>query len=635
LPHARILNVDTLRAKSLPGVKAVITAHDASSRLVGASLKNMPVLAQDRVRFVGEEIAAVAAIDSDAAEEAIALVHAEYDELPAVFDPLEAMKAEAPLIHPDYASYEGPPTKAPQLRNVQTLVQQSKGDIEKGFAESDYIFENSYQMQMVHQGYIEPHACVVDVDGNGRVAVWSSNQGMFKLRNELAEFLGLRETDIIVHPASIGGSFGAKDNLSHVPVAYYLSSLTGRPLKFVNAFSEELLARSPRHPAFILELRMRNAPRDGDTKATGEFLEDPHCKEVLTRLAKISSWSKTRSRHSNGRLYGRGMALGDRHVGTGESSCDLILNTDGDLCLRSGIGDQGVGAYTMHRQVVSQIIGIEPERVHIEIGDTNSAPYDEGIKGARGMHVEGRAVAQAAEALVESLCAAAASHWRTDAANVSWSRSKAILNGSKATLSLSELARLSTNPIQSFGHYKGEKSAAYSFQALAADVAVDPETGQISVIRLYFVYDITTVINPLIHQGQREGAIVQGLGYALCAEMGIEDGRVMVSSLGEYKIFCVRDVPPLITSFVTSTVGPGPFSTKAVGEAGISIVAPAIANAVYDATGVRITQLPITPDKIVIKLASSGCRTGARLNMTRYHAETKTNPVKEAIRSLR
>ena len=373
-------------------------------------------------------------------------------------------------------------------------------------------------------------------------------------------------------------------------------------------FIAEKLAIDP------LELRMRNAPQDGDTKATGEFLEDPHCKEVLTRLAKISSWSKTRVRHSNGRLYGRGMALGDRHVGTGESSCDLILNTDGDLCLRSGIGDQGVGAYTMHRQVVSQIIGIEPERVHIEIGDTNSAPYDEGIKGARGMHVEGRAVAQAAEALVESLCVAAASHWRTDAANVSWSRSKAIHNGSKATLSLSELARLSTNPIKSSGHYKGEKSAAYSFQALAAAVAVDPETGQISVIRLYFVYDITTVINPLIHQGQLEGAIVQGLGYALCEEMGIEDGRVMVSSLGDYKIFCVRDVPPLITSFVTSTVGPGPFSTKAVGEAGISIVAPAIANAVYDATGVRITQLPITPDKIVKGLASRGFRTRVEQN---------------------
>jgi CO/xanthine dehydrogenase Mo-binding subunit len=147
--------------------------------------------------------------------------------------------------------------------------------------------------------------------------------------------------------------------------------------------------------------------------------------------------------------------------------------------------------------------------------------------------------------------------------------------------------------------------------SFGADVEVDPENGQIKVTHLYFVYDVTTVINPLIHQGQLEGAIVQGLGYALCEEMGIEDGRVMVFSLGDYKIYCVRDVP-LVTSFVTSTGGPGPFSTKAVGEAGISIVAPAIANAVYDATGVRITQLPITAEKIMRGLTSGRFRTKGR-----------------------
>lgn len=714
LPHARILNVDTSRAKTLPGVKAVITGQDVSPRLVGASLKDMPVLAQDRVRYVGEEVAAVAAVDADTAEEAIALVNVEYEELPAMFDPLEAMKPDAPIIHPDYATYEGPRTKTTDLRNVQTLVQQSKGDIEKGFAESDYIFENAYQTQMVHQAYIEPHACLVEVDGNGRVAVWSSNQGMFKLRSELAEYLELQETDIIVYPANIGGSFGAKDNLSHVPVAYYLSSLTGRPVKFVNTYREELLACSPRHPAFVflrvgvkkdgtflaweartfynggaygafkpkgsmtgalkaagsyaiphtriqgycvytnqvpcgyfrapgeaqtlfaveshvdfiagklgldpLAIRMRNAPQKGDTRATGEPLEDPHCKEVLTRVAQLSSWSKARMRHSKNRLYGRGMALGDRHVGTGESSCELILNTDGDLFLRSGIGDQGVGAYTMHRQVVSEIIGVEPERVHIEIGDTGSAPYDEGIKGARGAHVEGRAVAQASTALVEALRSAAATHWRTEIENVSWITGRAVFNQGKSILPLTDLARFSNGTVKSFGHYKGGKSDAYSFQAIVADVAVDAESGQISIMRLYFVYDVTTVINPLTHQGQLEGAIVQGLGYALCEDMGIEDGRVTVSSLGDYKIYCVRDVPPLVSSFVTSTVGPGPFSAKAVGEAGISIVAPAIANAVCAATGVRITQLPITPEKLIRELTSSRFRTKAKLDTTRYRA---------------
>jgi len=181
-------------------------------------------------------------------------------------------------------------------------------------------------------------------------------------------------------------------------------------------------------------------------------------------------------------------------------------------------------------------------------------------------------------------------------------------------LRLDDLARSSNGTINSFGHYEGRKSDAYSFQAIVADVAVDPEIGQISIIRLYFVYDVTTVINPLTHQGQLEGAIVQGLGYALCEDMGIEDGRVTVSSLGDYKIYCVRDVPPLVSSFVTSTVDPGPFSAKAVGEAGISIVAPAIANAVCDATGVRITQLPITPEKLIRGLTSSGFQTRANVD---------------------
>ena len=697
LPHARILNIDSSRAKNLPGVKAAITANDVNPRLVGASLKDMPVLARDRVRFIGEEVAAVAAVDSDVAEEAISLIDVEYEELPAVFDPLEAIGPEAPTIHPDYARYKGPPTKAPELRNVQTLVHGGKGDIESGFAESDFIFENTFRTQAVHQGYIEPHACIVDVDGNGRVAVWASNQGMFKLRKELAEYLEKQESDIVVHPANIGGSFGAKDNLSHVPAAYYLSLLTARPVKFVNGYTEELIGSSPRHPAHIflragvrkdgtllawegktfynagaygaykpkgsmtgafavvgsysiphtrlqgfcvytnqipcgyfrapgepqtlfaveshvdfiaeklgidpLELRLRNAPRNGDTRGTNETIEDPHGREVLARLAKLSHWSTRRVRRKGSRLFGRGMAFGDRHVGTGESSCELLLTSNSGLSLRIGIADQGVGAYTMHRQIISQIIGIDPQRVHIDVSATDSAPYDEGIKGARGMHVEGRAIAQASAALVESLCAAAASHWCTAAANVSWSRGRAVLKASKSTLSLEELARVSSSPIKASGHFIGKKTGAYSFQALAVDVAVDAETGEITILDLYFVYDVTKVINPLIHQGQLEGALTQGLGYALCEDMGIEDGRVAVNNLGEYKICCVRDVPTLVTSLVTSSVGPGPFSAKAVAEAGIGIVAPAVANAVYNATGVRISELPITAEKVISGLA--------------------------------
>ncbi|MGH7766301.1 MAG: xanthine dehydrogenase family protein molybdopterin-binding subunit, partial [Candidatus Binatia bacterium] len=251
LPHARILNIDTSRALSLPGVKAIVTAADMRTTLVGATLRDMPVMARDRVRFIGEEIAAVAAVDADTAEEAVHLIDVEYEDLPAVFDPLEAMKPEAPILHPDYPTYKGPKTMALELKNVQTLVRARKGDVERGFAESDYVFEKSYRTQLVHQGYIEPYACTVEVDGEGRVAIWVANQAFFKLRRVLAEYLELPPEDITIYPSNMGGSFGAKDFLFLNPAAYYLSKKTGRPVRFVKNYSEELGATTPRHPAVV------------------------------------------------------------------------------------------------------------------------------------------------------------------------------------------------------------------------------------------------------------------------------------------------------------------------------------------------------------------------------------------------
>ncbi len=697
LPHARLLHVDASRAKKLLGVKAVIAAADVNPRLIGAMLQDMPVFARDRVRYVGEEIAAVAAVDADTAEEAVHLIDVEYEELPAVFDPLEAMKPEAPVLHPDYASYRGPRTKMPELKNVQTLVTAGKGEIQKGFAESDRIFENSFRTQLVHQGYIEPYACTVEIDGEGRVAVWVANQAYFKLRKTLGEYLEIPPQQITIHPSNMGGSFGAKDFLSLTPAAYYLAKQTGRPVRFVKSYAEELTASSPRHPAVIvlrtgvkkdgtiwawegktfynggaygaykpnpqgsmsgaymvagsydiphtllegycvytnqvpcgyfrapgetqtlfaveshidmmaealgigpLEFRRLNCLKEGSTRATGEPLSDPHCLEVLDRVNKISGWGrKRRQSAAKNWLAGRGMALGDRHVGHGDSSFELVLENDGTLRLLSGVGDQGVGAYTMHRQVVSHLLGIDPNTVKIEVRDTSSAPYDQGIKGARGMHIEGQAVGRAAESLTEALRTTAASHWDTAIEGVSWVNGGALLkqNGRKKRLTLKELARVSSQPLKGFGEFVGHKPDVYSFQAVVVDVEVDSESGEARLRHLYFVYDVGTIINPLIHQGQIEGGIVQGLGYALAEEIQLDDGRITTVTLGDYKIPNIRDNVPLTTSLVRAKVGPGPFGAKSVAEAGISVVAPAVANAVYNATGVRITELPVTAEKV-------------------------------------
>jgi CO/xanthine dehydrogenase Mo-binding subunit len=721
LPHARILNLDVSKAARLPGVKAIITAADMSPKLVGATLRDMPMMARDVVRFVGEELAAVAAADKDTAEEAVSRIKVEYEELPAVFDPIEAMRPEAPVIHPEYASYKGPPTKTPHLRNVQTLVQAAKGEIEKGFAESDHIFEGEYRTQMVHQGYIEPYACTVEADPQGRVAVWVANQAFFKLRRVLSDYLDLPEEMIRIFPSNMGGSFGAKDFLSHVPAAYYLSRMTGKPVKFVRTYTDELMAASPRHPAVValkvgvkkdgtlwawegktfynggaygaykpnpkgsmsgafmvagsyniphtriegycvytnqvpcgyfrapgetqtmfaveshmdmmaeslgldpLEFRLKNALKEGDTRATGEPLRDPHCVEVLHRVAEISKWlpgSKNRRANGrNGKSAGRGLALGDRHVGHGESSFEISLERDGTLRLLSGVGDQGVGAYTMHRQVVGQTLGVDPEMLTIDVRDTSSAPYDEGIKGARGTHVEGQAAARASLSLIENLRAAAAARWQSAIDDVLWKNGKAVHKKSNKSLALHDLARHSEAPIKGFGHYEGHKPDVYSFQAAVADVEVDGDTGQVTVQRIYFVYDVSTVINPMIHQGQIDGGVVQGLGYGLIEEMIVDQGQVLTLNLGEFKIPNVRDVPPLATSLVKAKEGPGPFGAKAVAEAGVSILGPAIANAVYNAIGVRIKELPVTSEKIVRGLADRGSR--------------KTNPKLETGNSKR
>jgi len=708
-PHARILNIDTGKAKKVSGVKAIISAGDVSPRREGYTLQDKPILARAKVLYCGEKVAGVAAVDKDAAEEAVSLIEVEYEELPAVFDPLEAMKPEAPLLHPDYASYLGPPSMAPDLKNVQSVMRAAKGDLERGFAESDKIFENTFRTQMVHQGFIEPRACLVEVDREGRIQVWFCHQSSFKVRHWMATHLGISEEKIIVYPVALGGSFGGKEGYEEALCTYYLTRASGKPVKVVETYAEELLDGEPRHAAVIrlrtgvkkdgrlwawegkifynggayaarkpspranmsgtfmlagsydipharmegyaiytnqipcgyfrapgepqtlfaveshvdmiaealgidpLEFRLKNVLRAGDTRATGEPLSDPRGEEALRELARISRWKEKPSHFvKGGKLCGRGLALGDRHVGHGESSAEIYLERDGAVRLVTSVRDQGVGAYTMHRQVAAEMLGIAPGLVQVEIKGTADGPYDEGVRGARGAHVEGRAVLRAAEDLISCLREQAALHWRADAGAVEWQAGKAwLVNGPRSkSLGLQELARTIEAPLAGYGHYNAQKKpSVYSFQAIAADVEVDAETGEARVAKLYFTYDVTKVINPVIHQGQIDGAVIQGLGFSLIEEMAVDDGRVLTLSLGDYKIPNIKDVPPLVTSLVEATEGPGPFGVKAVAEAGISIVAPAIANAVYNATGVRIMELPVTAEKIRAGLAQ---RSGGR-----------------------
>src|SRR5215470_8026281 len=252
-PHARIRSIDVSKARQLNGVKAILTGQEIRGHLIGKQIRDMPVLCWDVVRFVGDRVAAVAAETLDAAEEALALIHVDYEELSAVFDPLEAMQSSAPLLHADVTAYEGGPKDklAPDVHNGLTRLAYGKGDVEKGFREADLVLEHTFRIPARHQGYIEPHAGLVAIEDDGRIQVWVSAKNPFGVRSQLAKALGVAEERIRINVINVGGEFGGKGDAIDLPIAYFLAQRSGRPVKIVLTYAEELSASNPAHPTVI------------------------------------------------------------------------------------------------------------------------------------------------------------------------------------------------------------------------------------------------------------------------------------------------------------------------------------------------------------------------------------------------
>jgi CO/xanthine dehydrogenase Mo-binding subunit len=248
--HARLRRVDPRRARELPGVHVVITGADVGGLRTGVVLQDMPVLCDERVRFVGDPIAAVAAEDPDVAEEALKLIEVDYEPLPAVFDPEQALREDAPAIHPDKKTYRGLPEQ-PDIANLQAISSIQKGDVQAGFAEADHVFEHTFTTGLSHQGYLEPRACTVSIEPDGTARFWSSTQTPYRLRDMLADMLGLAREQVIVEQVSVGGSFGAKGGVGPEPIAFFLAKATGRPVKYVPTQAEDYATSNPRHPARI------------------------------------------------------------------------------------------------------------------------------------------------------------------------------------------------------------------------------------------------------------------------------------------------------------------------------------------------------------------------------------------------
>ena len=702
-PHARIVRIDTSRAANLPGVHAVLTGQDLPDRLVGRLLKDIHILAKDRVRFVGEKVVAVAAEDADIAEEALLLVDVEYEELPAVFDPLEAMKPDAPVLHPDMDSYSGLPRPMSQVKNVFAQNNWAHGDVEQGFRESDLIFEHTFNAQLMHQGYIEPHVCVIRVDDSGRVEGWVNNKAPFGLRSQMAAAWDIPEDMIKFNPCSIGGDFGGKGSFMDVPLCYYLALRSGRPVKMAMDYIQELMAGNPRHPAVITlktgvksdgrlwarqatavfnsgaygsfkprvylggadraggpyviphinidgymvytnnvpcghmrapakpqvtfaveshmdmiaremgldpyEFRLRNVLHDGDTSPTGGSWEEIRAEETLREGVEAAGWTDPKASSST-TAVGRGMAMADQPPGSGQSTAKVVLGENGKATLLMSLWDTGTGAHTVLRQVVGEELTIPAEDVVMVVEGTDAVDFDSGSGGSRVTYTSGQAVLGAAVDLKEKITAFAAEllncpqeQLRLEDGEV---RTESSPGQEPRAIPLTELAARSADtgggPLAGENIFTAPTSTVTSFCTQTAEVEVDRETGQVTVKKIVSVHDVGTVINPLNHQGQIEGGVIQGLGYALMEELTSHEGRISTLSLGDYKIPTIQDLPELETRLIGSPSGPAPYASKGIGESSNVPVAAAIANAVEDAVGVRITSLPITAEKVLAAL---------------------------------
>lgn len=694
--HARILHIDTSLASQVPGVHTVLTGQDLPDRRVGRLLRDIPILARDRVLFIGEKVAAVAADTLEAAAEALNLIEVAYEELTPVFDPLEAMQSTAPTLHPAMVSYQGLPQPAATDPNVFAHNVWTKGDIADGFGAADRIFEHTFNAQLMHQGYIEPHACVVHID-DGRAQIWANNKGPFMLRDQLAAVLDVPKAQITINPTSIGGDFGGKGSFMDVPLCYYLALRSGRPVKMVMDYVQELMAANPRHPAIITlktgvtndgrmlahqarvvfnsgaygafkprvfirgadhsggpyriphvqidsymvytnnvpcghmrspgkpqvafaveshmdmmakalgldpyAFRLRNILKDGDTTPIGDTLKHIRAEATLRQAAQAVGWER-RDRQPN---IGFGIAIADQAQGAGQSSASVTIDASGQVSLFMSLWDTGTGAHTIMRQIVAETLTLPPQSVHLVMQDTDAVPFESGPGGTRVTYTSGRAAFGAARDLRDKLQAVAAELLEAPSEQIQLSQGRfRVAAEPQRSLSLQEVVEQATapgeRPIRGSQDVTTTPSGYTAFCAQVAEVAVDPETGQITVNKIVTAHDVGTILNPLTHQGQIEGAMVQGLGYGLMEQLMIEDGSISTLSLGDYKLPTMRDIPPMVTVLLDAGPGPAPYDGKGIGESSNIPVAAAIANAVADAVGVRITDLPITAEKVFAAL---------------------------------
>ena len=704
--HAKILKLDTTRAERLPGVMAVITAADVPNNFRFGIMKDNPPLKGGRVRSTRDEIAAVAAVSAEIAAAALELIEVGYEELPGIFDPLEAMKEGAPLVHEEM--------KSNILKMPWKLV---CGDVESAKKESAYVVSDTFRTQWATHCCLGTSGCIAVFDMGNNLTMYSNTQIPSLAQNDYFEALsafGLKGRRVRIVQCVIGGGFGSKlDTYAYEYIAILLAMKTSRPVKFIFSREEEFFATSPRQctitkisqgcdkdgrltfrevemvldngaytswgattPSVMMmpisslykvpnikyvaqcvytnntysqamrgygnpqatfaiessldqlaekagldpyELRFRNANEPGELTPQNFKVTSCGMKECMDEVVKRLDW-KGKKGSGNGRGVGMASLI---HVGGGarvykSDGCGTIIKMDdrGKVDVLTGATEIGQGSETVIAQIVAEVLGVTIDDINIINNDTDVCPWDVGAHASRSTFVAGNSALGAAQKIREQMLAVAAQNMGEDPASLD------IKNGvvfstldKEKSMPLSKVLRKAhyspggkmfmaehfyDPPNENFDkEFKGNLSVSYAYGVHGVEVEVDRETGQVKILNYIAAHDVGKAINPMLLEGQIYGGGLMGIGYALGETMIYEKGHLKNGNFLDYKMPTAKDVPPVQAVIVETDEQAGPFGAKGIGEPGLVPTAPAIANAIYDAVGVRIRDLPITPEKVL------------------------------------
>jgi len=685
LPHARLRRIDASRALTIPGVVAVLTGNDVADLdpFIGHVIRDRPLIALDRVRYVGEPVAAVAALDELTAREAAALIDVEYDELPPVLDVEGALRADSSNVH-----------EHPQEHNICFHRRVERGDPEAGFAQAAQVFEHRFSFPSVYQYTMEPHGAIAAIDGT-KITIWTSAQHPFLVRAEVAAIFRKALDDVRVIVPYVGGGFGSKSYTKIEPLVVALARKAGRPVRMAQTVTESCLI-SRRHAATVilrtgvdaqghliartctiwldtgayadngprvaakaavrvlggyrcphvradayavytntspagsfrsigapqaiwanesqldiiaealgidpLELRLRNLLVRGEQVLDFDRPLDVDLSAGLRRVADGIDWARPRSPHR-----GRGVALGLSDSGADAVATAIVrLHNDGSATVHESSTEIGQGVRTILAQIAAEELGLPVERIGVVASDTDSTPYDRSTGASRSTTVMGHAVQRACADLRDQIAVLASPRLGAQAAQVQCADGYAQVGDQRIAFGalIREHFRIRGGELIGRGYVWPEGDLAR--QPLvweagwgAAEVDLDEETGTLHLRRYVSAADVGIAINPKLAEGQDEGAAMMGIGHTFYEALQYEAGQLLNGNLIDYRVPLMDDLPEEYDAvLVEDRNGPGVYGAKGMGEGAINPVAPAVGSALARACGVRLFDLPLTPERV-------------------------------------